>query len=180
VYFPSIIFLKFPDLIELVTGYHIRIILLIAAYIRSSLIAYNATQHAQHAIRRQFQYPTSPPTLGVPKVNSSNWPNCSSQAISLSLTGAELFAADSQLTCQEITSRSKPISSQAPTTQLSRYFLTQRDYFQTCLWERACKILQRECAVPISRSDRRCNCIKPFLSHSSLSTRALHLPDAKE
>ena len=35
-------------------------------------------------------------------------------AISWSLSGAELFATDSQLTCQEIASRSKPISSQAP------------------------------------------------------------------
>ena len=60
-------------------------------------------------------------------------------AISLSLSGAELFATDSQLTCQEIASRSKPISSQAPTTQLPRYFSSQLDYFQTCLWERACK-----------------------------------------
>jgi hypothetical protein len=101
-------------------------------------------------------------------------------AISLSLSGAELFATDSQLTCQEIASRSKPISSQAPTTQLPRYFSSQLDYFQTCLWERACKILQRECAVPISRSDRRCHCIEPFLSPPSLSTRVLHLPDAQE
>ena len=83
-------------------------------------------------------------------------------AISLSLSGAELFATDSQLTCQEIASRSKPISSQAPTTQLPRYFSSQLDYFQT------------------SRSDRHCHCIEPFLSPPSLSTRALHLPDAQE
>ena len=34
----------------IVSGYHIRIILLHAAYIRSSIVAYIATQHAQHAI----------------------------------------------------------------------------------------------------------------------------------
>ena len=90
-----------------VSGCHIKIILLNVAYIRSSLVAYIATQHAQHAVRRQFRYPTSPPTLGVSKVNSSKWLNCSSEVISLSLSGAELFATDSQLTCQEIASRSK-------------------------------------------------------------------------
>ena len=64
-----------------VSGCHIKIILLTnAAYIRSSLVAYIATQHAQHAVRRQFRYPTSPPTLGVSKVNSSKWLNCSSQS----------------------------------------------------------------------------------------------------
>ncbi len=101
-------------------------------------------------------------------------------AISWSLSGAELFATDSQLTCQEIASGSKPISSQAPTTQLPQHFRSQLDYFQPGLWERAGNILQRECAVPISRSDRRCHCIEPFLSPPSLSTRALHLPDAQE
>ena len=169
-YFDGRIFLrllfKFPDLIELVTGYHIRIILLNAAYIRSSLIAYNATQHAQHAIRRQFQCPTSPTTVGVPKINSSAWLNFSSQAISLSLTGAELFVADSQFICQEITSLN--------------YFRSQLDYFQTCLWERACKILQREYAVSISRSDRRCHCTELFLSPPSLFIGAVHLPDTQE
>ena len=63
-----------------VSGCHIKIILLNVAYIRSSLVAYIATQHAQHAVRRQFRYPTSPPTLGVSKVNSSKWLNCSSQS----------------------------------------------------------------------------------------------------
>ena len=52
--------------------------------------------------------------------------------------------------------------------------------FQTCLWERACQILQRECAVLISRSDRRCHCIEPFLSPPSLSIGAFHIPDAQE
>ena len=141
----------------MVSGCHIKIILLNAAYIRSSLVAYTAIQIVLNGLI----------VLHKP-------------AISLSLSGAELFATDSQLTCQEITSRSKPISSQGPTTQLPRYFRSQLDYFQTCLWERACKILHRECAVPISRSDRPCHYIEPFLSPPSLSTRALHLPDAQE
>jgi hypothetical protein len=113
-------------------------------------------------------YPTSPPTLGVSKVNSSV------QAISLSLSGADLFSADSQLTHQEIASRSRPTPSQAPTTQLPQHFRSQLDYFQTCLWERAGNILQRECAVPISRSDRRCHCTEPLLSPPSLSTRTAY------
>jgi hypothetical protein len=94
------------------------------------VVAYIATQHAQHAVRRQFRYPTSPPTLGVPKVNSSNWPNCSSQAISLSLTGAELFAADSQ------SARHQQLKSHA--TSLANW----TNFKASCLWGCAYKILQ--------------------------------------
>jgi len=89
-----------------------------------------------------------------------------------------------------------------PTTQLPQYFRSQSDYFQTCFWECACKILHvivlflflaRIAAVtaldtfsvslqePILALLLYISRAKPYFTTSlSLSTRTSHHPDTQE